>query len=378
MNFFDNYFFTTLFHAEVPRIILRTEPDHIIVKYNEAYQIATSTQSRSLEGVSLWDAFDPDEAGPGSGKLLAEALSKATSTKKTVNMPPFSYYVPSPNGEEIVSMWRMLEIIPFLEKTGECNYLLLTTNNITHEILSKEALDRGLAREQILVDELNYTNKELTVANSALLVSMEELNVRNAELLDSEVNLLNFNRDLESTVRVRTGQQRAAKAEALKQRDHLTSLFMQAPAGITVLAGPEFIFELVNPHYQELFPGKKLRGHKFFEALPELKGSLIDSILHDVYQTGEAFEGNEIHMQIKSLATDETEDRYFNFIYQPRVNADEVTDGILVLIFEITEMVINRKEKAKSDNLLKFSIEAADIGTYSIDAKNRKLIASTR
>src|SRR5437764_936145 len=47
---------------------------------------------------------------------------------------------------------------------------------------------------------------------------------------------------------------------------------MQAPALICVLRGPEHVYELVNPMYQQLFGDRVLLGKPIREAVPELEG----------------------------------------------------------------------------------------------------------
>ena len=64
---------------------------------------------------------------------------------------------------------------------------------------------------------------------------------------------------------------RSAREEAESQRDQLAQFFMQAPAGICVLGGEDFVFELVNPSYQEILPNGNLLNRKLFDALPELR-----------------------------------------------------------------------------------------------------------
>src|ERR1700743_553968 len=71
---------------------------------------------------------------------------------------------------------------------------------------------------------------------------------------------------LENTKRVN------ARAAIQRERDRLTKFFMQAPTGICILGGPELVYELVNPAYQQILPGRKLIGRPIFEALPELVG----------------------------------------------------------------------------------------------------------
>jgi hypothetical protein len=51
-----------------------------------------------------------------------------------------------------------------------------------------------------------------------------------------------------------------AKIETVRQRDRLKKFFMEVPAGICILEGPELVFELINPDYQQFFPGRDLQG----------------------------------------------------------------------------------------------------------------------
>src|ERR1700754_972762 len=86
----------------------------------------------------------------------------------------------------------------------------------------------------------------------------------------------------------------AAQAEVERQRDQLKRFFLQAPAGICILDGPNFVFELVNPSYQQLFPDRDLLGKPLLEALPELKDQPIPDIILSVYTSGISFEGKEL------------------------------------------------------------------------------------
>jgi len=108
-----------------------------------------------------------------------------------------------------------------------------------------------------------------------------------------------------------------AKAEIENQRDRLKRFFMQAPAGICILDGPDLVFELVNPAYQQLLPGRDLIGKPIFEALPELTNQPVGKVLRHTYQTGQLYETQELHIPLARVTNGRLEDRYFNFIYQP-------------------------------------------------------------
>jgi PAS domain S-box-containing protein len=145
---------------------------------------------------------------------------------------------------------------------------------------------------------------------------------------------------LENTKQV-TERQRVNTARALVQteRDRLSRFFMQAPAGICILDGPELVFELVNPSYQALFPGRELLGKPLLEAVPEVRDQPIWEVLQEVYRSGETYEGNELLIPLARTDNGPLEDRYFNFIYQARLDENKQPDGIMVFVIEVTRMI---------------------------------------
>ena len=169
--------------------------------------------------------------------------------------------------------------------------------------------------------------------------------------------------------------QTAAKAqqETASERDRLHEFFMQAPAGICILDGPELVFELVNPLYQQLFPGRILLGKPLLDAVPEIKDQPIQKILDDVYTTGQTFEGKELLIPLARSSDGPVEDRYFNFIYQAKKDGEGSVDGILVFVIEVTEMVNDRKEMEKTQDNLKAAVTSARLGTFDLDITAGKL-----
>jgi len=152
---------------------------------------------------------------------------------------------------------------------------------------------------------------------------------------------------LENTKQVNERQKvDAARAAFQQERDRLKSFFMQAPAGICILNGPELVFELVNPAYQQILPGRKLLNRPIFEALPELVGTPLQEVLLNVYRSGDPYEVNELLIPIAEFEGGPTYDRYFTFNYQARKDLEDKIDGVLVFVFEVTVMA-----KAQQDQL---------------------------
>lgn len=144
---------------------------------------------------------------------------------------------------------------------------------------------------------------------------------------------------LENTRQVMERQKAEAARIAFEyERDRFKSSFMQMPAGVCILSGPELIYELVNPAYQALLPGRKLSGRPIFEALPELIGTPIQHILLDVYHNGKPVEMDELLVPIAEYEGGPPSDRYFTFSYQPWLDRNHKVNGILVIAFEVTSM----------------------------------------
>ncbi len=141
-----------------------------------------------------------------------------------------------------------------------------------------------------------------------------------------------------------------AKAENENEQKRLKSLFMNAPAIIAVLRGPEHVYELANPLYMQLIgKHRSIVGKPIREALPELTGQGIYELLDEVYITGKPFIGNEISVKLDRKGRGKLEDGFFNFVYQPSQDVDGKVDGILVHAVEITAQVQYRKKVEDSE-----------------------------
>lgn len=152
-----------------------------------------------------------------------------------------------------------------------------------------------------------------------------------------------------------------AQAETKNERDRLHRFFMQAPAGVCIFDGPDLVFELVNPLYQKLFPGRDLLGKPVLEAVPEIEGQPIWDVLQGVYKTGKTFEGNELLIPLKRTDDGPVEDRYFNFIYQARYNSLGKVDGMMVFVIEVTETVLSKQKIEESERRFRSMVEQSPV-----------------
>ncbi|HKG05273.1 MAG TPA: PAS domain-containing protein [Pedobacter sp.] len=150
---------------------------------------------------------------------------------------------------------------------------------------------------------------------------------------------------LENTKQVNERQRTEAdKAVFQRERDRLKRFFMQAPSGICILDGPELIYELVNPAYQQLFSDRQLLGRPVLDAMPELSGTVLEKAMLNVYRTGQPYEIKDLLIPLAEFENGPTIDRYFSFNYEARRDENNEIDGILAFVFEVTHMVRIQQE----------------------------------
>jgi hypothetical protein len=87
--------------------------------------------------------------------------------------------------------------------------------------------------------------------------------------VENATEYVNFQKQL----RISQKNERVALAEIELQRPQLAAFLMQAQAAVCVLAGPEFVYELVNLLYQQFFPERRLLGQAPFESYAGIRGA---------------------------------------------------------------------------------------------------------
>jgi PAS domain S-box-containing protein len=143
----------------------------------------------------------------------------------------------------------------------------------------------------------------------------------------------------------------AEKERLLNELEHerarLAELFMQAPAFIAVLRGPEHIFERVNGPYMQLVGHRDLTNRPLREVFPDLEGQGFFEILDDVYRTGKPYVGSDVRILLQEEPDGDPREHYLDFVYQPLVEADESVSGIFAHGVDLTAR--KRVEEALRD-----------------------------
>ncbi len=148
-------------------------------------------------------------------------------------------------------------------------------------------------------------------------------------------------------------EQQAALAEqayqtyqrAESQRRTYDQLFQEVPALISILRGPEYRYDFVNPASQGMFPHRQLLGRTVAEAVPEVVQQGMVALLDQVYTTGESFHEPALRIDIERSAGEPPQEAYFDLLIQPFKEQNQPA-GVLVFAVEVTPLVRAQAELA--------------------------------
>lgn len=133
----------------------------------------------------------------------------------------------------------------------------------------------------------------------------------------------------------------------------------QAPVGITILRGPEYIVEMANDAYLQLVGRQEAEfiGKPLFTSLPEVEET-VHSLLDGVLNTGVPYHGNEVPIPVNRYGKQDV--FYFDFLYHPLKEEDGKISGVIVSVTEVTEKVEARKKVEDSEKRFQAAVKAVE------------------
>lgn len=166
--------------------------------------------------------------------------------------------------------------------------------------------------------------------------------------------------------------------------DLIKSMFEDAPVYVCILEGPEHRLQYANKIFRQLYGGRIFpAGTRAQEVLRLFRGSEKEvrdrtAVLDKVYNTGEAFIGNEFKTSFTSEVKNDSGEAYFNLICQPLETTSGEVYGLFITGYEVTEHLKARQEKAYSKKRLTIALEGADVGFWELNLKENSLDYTTK
>jgi PAS domain S-box-containing protein len=168
-----------------------------------------------------------------------------------------------------------------------------------------------------------------------------------------------------------TEREHALRAEAELERNRMRELFMQAPAAIGLLSGPEHRWTFANSEFVKVTGRTRVEdfiGQTIRESMPELQGQPFFELLDTVYQTGVPYVGTEAKAVLKRTASGQGEEIYFNFVYQPLHGLEGAVEGIAIHAVDVTDQVFAKREidqRSRLSSLLAAIVDSSDDAVVS-------------
>ncbi|MDB5792833.1 MAG: hypothetical protein JWQ80_2857 [Massilia sp.] len=174
---------------------------------------------------------------------------------------------------------------------------------------------------------------------------------------------------------------RAQMHEALSrilnnEREHLRSLFNQAPGFVAVLMGPKHVFEMVNEAYYQLVGHRELVGKTVWEALPEVAGQGFEEFLDRVYREGLPWATRAMPLAVQYERDGPLCQRYIDLVYQPYKDQYGTTIGIFAQGYDVTDSIEAQAARRESDERLRDGMDAAKMVVWDWDLTSGALAYS--
>ena len=124
-------------------------------------------------------------------------------------------------------------------------------------------------------------------------------------------------------------------------------MLTESPFAFAIFKGKDMVVSFANNSIKAFWgKGNDVEGRSFFDVLPEIVDQGFPALLDKVFTTGIPFYGNEV--LVKLLRGGKMEETYFNFVYQPYLEADETISGVTVIAHDVTEQVCNKKQHTEA------------------------------
>ncbi|WP_315057733.1 ATP-binding protein [Chryseobacterium indoltheticum] len=315
-SFSIDLIFQALVSSPAPTSIYSGED--MIIRFANEGMLALWGKDSSVIGKPLMEAIPELEGQP-----FLELLREVWRSGKTYSVSEAPAKLIR-NGQEVLDYFDY-EYKALTDHNNKTWCILNTALNVTSRLEFLKQIEQKEAREQALNEEMAATLEELTCTN-------EELSNSIKQLADS--------------------------------REYIRMIIEQAPVGIAMLKGSEHIVEIANPAILNIWgrAESEIIGYPHEKARPELKGQPVNKWIKEVYQSGKPKINTEFTVKLRH--NDGLREAIVNSIYQPIFSDDGDISGVLVILEEITQQVLERRKNENDQQMLALAIDAGELATF--------------
>ncbi|PJJ84594.1 PAS domain-containing sensor histidine kinase [Mucilaginibacter auburnensis] len=224
------------------------------------------------------------------------------------------------------------------------------------------------SRSQVAAYPVNSLMGASTVSYwSATNVPLLDENGEVAYIIHTPVNI---------TDQINLKHEQAARMLNLQiQQERMNELFMKAPVGVTFLNSNNFIIEYANSAICEMwnrYLSEDVVGKPVFDVV--LEAAELRIILEKVVRTGNHFTATDAPVLLGRNG--EIKTCYFDLIFEPLRDGENVVSGIICIAVDVTEKVEARLKLEDAEQRLRLATEATGLGTWDLDLRTERIIYS--
>jgi len=214
------------------------------------------------------------------------------------------------------------------------------------------------------VEDNQMINEELNALNEELVASNEELAATNDELI--QVQSLLRNQALEKQIAI-------DKLRA--HENNIKNMVKQAPVGMCILQGEPLYAVEVNDSFLELIGKSResLVEKPYWEVISEA-AAFYEPITTQVMATGETYNADEHELILIRNGREEIVN--VDFVYEPMLDELKKPYAIMIVAIDVTDKVSARKQLQRTEESLRSAMEAAGLGSFSINPDTKEFKAS--
>ncbi len=262
-----------------PDIQILLSSDQTILFANAAFRAATPDEAGPLVGQPLSTGLMGQDAGRAAGRrIVLDAVRQALRTRTVVRPPVFRYDVQKDRTDLPQEAWWSLSAAP-VDMAGGAR-LLLTARDVT----AAWTEDRGPAPDT-------------------------------------------------------TAPHEPAPGDSLiwAERRRLSQMFDQAPDLMSLVVGPDHVFELINPALRRAAGPAQLLGRSLRDIVQSEQGRAILVHLDAVRADARPFTARAL--SIRMMTAQGVEDRFLDLTLQPLTNEDGQVEAIFCRGQDVTEQI---------------------------------------
>ena len=133
--------------------------------------------------------------------------------------------------------------------------------------------------------------------------------------------------------------------KAIKESEqNLRRMILQSPVAMCILLGPDHIVDVANEAMIQLWgkPVETVVHQPIFAGLPEARDQGLETLLDNVYTSGESVKALEHPVGL--IRNGQQETVFQNFVYEPYRDAVGNVIGVLVVTIDVTAQVLARRQ----------------------------------